>query len=54
MLRRLPLLLVAAMVAIGIAIESVGFGDASWLPKLPLIALLALAFLRSRRAGGAR
>jgi hypothetical protein len=47
---RLPLLCVAAMLAIGTAIEAVGFGAVAWLSKLPLAALLGLALWRSRRA----
>jgi len=48
----LPLLLVAAMVAIGAGIELALDGRWSWRPELPLLALLALAFARRGRAGG--
>lgn len=44
----LPLLLVAAMLAIAIAIEAIGYRVADWLPKLPLAALLLVALARSR------
>ena len=42
----LPLLLLAAMVGIGLVLEPVLYGVFLWQPKLPLIALLTLAFLR--------
>lgn len=42
----LPLLLLAAMVALGLVLEPVLYGVFLWQTKLPLIALLALAFLR--------
>ena len=50
----LPLLLVAAMLAIGCAIEAIGFGGVWILPKLPLALLLGLALARSTRAKGTR
>ncbi|HKV13296.1 MAG TPA: hypothetical protein VJ725_34465 [Thermoanaerobaculia bacterium] len=42
----LPLLLLAAMVVLGLVLEPVLYGVFLWQTKLPLIALLALAFLR--------
>jgi hypothetical protein len=48
----LPLLLVAAMVAIGAGIELALDGRWTWRPELPLLALLALAFARRGRSGG--
>ena len=47
----LPLALLAAMVGIGLVLEPVLYGALLWQTKLPLIALLALAFLR-RPSGG--
>ena len=47
-----PLLLVASMLAIAVAIEALGFGAVLWLPKLPLALLLALALLRARSERG--
>ena len=46
----LPLLLVAAMLAIAVALELALFGDAALLSKAPLAALLAAALWRGRRA----
>lgn len=48
-LRLLPLLLLAAMIAVGFGIEAVVYDKIAWLAKLPLIAMLALAFIRGRR-----
>ena len=48
-LRLLPLLLLAAMIVTGFGIEAVVYHQVTWLTKLPLIAMLALAFLRGRR-----
>ena len=48
-LRLLPLLLLAAMIAIGFGLEAVFYDQVTWLAKLPLIAMLALAFVRGRR-----
>jgi len=48
-LRHLPLLLVAAMLAIAVALELALFGHALLWPKSPLAALLALAAWRARR-----
>ncbi len=45
-LRLLPLILLAAMIAVGFGIESVVYDKITWLAKLPLIAMLALAFVR--------
>jgi hypothetical protein len=42
----LPLFLLAAMVGIGLVLEPVLYGVFLWPTKLPLIALLTLAFLR--------
>ena len=41
-----PLALLAAMVGIGLVLEPVLYGAFLWPTKLPLIALLAFAFLR--------
>jgi hypothetical protein len=46
--RLLPLLLLAIMVAIGLGLEAALYEGPSWLPKLPLIALLAAAFWKGR------
>ena len=46
--RLLPLLLLAARVGIGLGIEAVFYSGPSWLPKLPLIVLLAAAFWKGR------
>jgi hypothetical protein len=51
-LELLPLALLAAMLAIGVGIEAVVFGQVDGVTKLPLAALLGLAFLRARRAAG--
>lgn len=48
-LRLLPLLLLAVMIAVGFGIEVVVYDKATWLPKLPLIAMLALALFRGFR-----
>lgn len=48
-LRLLPLLLLATMTAVGFGIEAAVYDQVNWLTKLPLIAMLALAFVRSRR-----
>jgi len=48
-LRLLPLLLLAAMIAVGFGIEAVVYDRITWLTKLPLIAMLALAFARGFR-----
>lgn len=42
----LPLLLLAAMLAFGLVIEAARFHTLLWATKLPLAALLAVAFLR--------
>jgi hypothetical protein len=44
-LRLLPLLLLATMIAVGFGIEAVFYDEVTWLAKLPLIAMLALARL---------
>lgn len=44
--RPLPLLVLAGMLAVGIAVEQLAFGGVDWLPKLPLAALLAAALAR--------
>jgi hypothetical protein len=49
----LPLLLVAAMLAIAVALERALFGDAALLAKAPLALLLAVALWRAWRARGA-
>lgn len=46
--RLLPLLLLAVMVGIGLMIEAAFYSGPSWLPKLPLIVLLAAAFWKGR------
>jgi len=48
-LRLLPLLLLATMVVVGFGIEAVVYDRVTWLPKLPLIAMVALAFARGFR-----
>lgn len=45
----LPLLLLATMLAIGVAIEIVRFDTLLWAPKLPLVALLAFGIARGLR-----
>lgn len=47
--RLLPLLLLAAMIVVGFGIEAVFFDQVVWLAKLPLIAMLALAFWKKLR-----
>lgn len=37
------------MIAVGFGIEAIGYDKVTWLTKLPLIAMLALAFFRGRR-----
>ena len=44
--RPLPLLLLAAMLAVGVAVEALRFGDVDWLPKLPVAVLVAAALAR--------
>lgn len=44
--RPLPLLLLAVMLAVGVAVEALRFGDVQWLPKLPFALLLAAALAR--------
>jgi len=53
--RPLPLLVLAAMLAVGVCVEALALGGVEWLPKLPLVALLATALARRppRREGGA-
>ena len=46
--RLLPLLLLAIMIVIGLGIEAVVYGGPSWLPKLPVMVLLAVAFWKGR------
>jgi hypothetical protein len=48
-LRLFPLLLLAAMIVVGFGIEAVVYDKVTWLTKLPLIAMLALAVIRGRR-----
>lgn len=48
-LRLLPLLLLATMIAVGFGIEAAVYDKVTWLTKLPLIAMLALAFVRGFR-----
>ncbi len=48
-LRLLPLLLLATMIIVGFGIEAVFYGKITWVTKLPLIAMLALAFIRGWR-----
>jgi len=45
----------AAMLAVGVCVEALALGGVEWLPKLPLVALLATALARRppRREGGA-
>jgi hypothetical protein len=43
------LLLLAAMIVVGFGIEAIAHDRVTWLTKLPLIAMLALAFLRGFR-----
>ena len=44
--RPLPLLLLAAMLVVGVAVEALRFGDVDWLPKLPVATLVAAALAR--------
>ncbi|HWM90822.1 MAG TPA: hypothetical protein VN493_08655 [Thermoanaerobaculia bacterium] len=46
MLRRLPLLLLAFMVVLGLVLERVVYGTLLWQTKIPVVLLLALAFRR--------
>ena len=50
LVERLPLVVVALMLAIGIGLELARFGVLLWQPKLALVLLLALAFVRDARA----
>jgi len=43
-----PLILLAVMMALGLIIEEVRYHMLLWATKLPLAALLAVAFLRRR------
>ena len=52
-LRPLPLLLVAAMLSIALALELALVGNAAIVSKAPLALLLAAALWRGRRAPGA-
>jgi hypothetical protein len=45
----LPLLLLAVMAALGLAIEAVRYGTLLWAAKIPLATLLAVAFLKRSR-----
>lgn len=49
--RALPLLLLAAMMAIGLVIEGRRFGELLWESKVPAAVLLAAAGWRLRRSG---
>ena len=51
LLDRLPLVVVALMLAIGVALELARFDRVVWIPKLPLA--LALAIALARRAARA-
>lgn len=42
----LPLILLAAMLTLGLVIEAVRFHTLLWATKIPLAALLAIAFFR--------
>jgi hypothetical protein len=46
MFRRLPLLLLAFMVVLGLVLERVVYGTLLWQAKIPVALLLALAFRR--------
>lgn len=48
-LQLLPLLLLTTMIAVGFGIEAILYDEVTWLTKLPLIAMLAFAFVRGRR-----
>lgn len=48
-LQLLPLLLLATMIVIGFGIEAVVYDRVTWVTKLPLIVMLALAFARGFR-----
>lgn len=45
----LPLVLLAAMMALGLVIEEVRYHTLLWAPKIPLAVLLAVAFLKDTR-----
>ena len=51
---RLPLVVVALMVAIGVGLELVRFGTLDWRPMAPLVGLLVAALAKPPRAGGKR
>lgn len=51
--RALPLLLLAAMLAVGLVIEQRRFGELLWETKVPVAALLAVAGWRLRPLIGA-
>jgi hypothetical protein len=44
--RRLPLLLLAAMLAVGVAVEALRFDSVDWRPKLPITLLVVVALAR--------
>lgn len=50
----LPLVLVALMLGIAVALELALFERTLWAPKLPLALLLVVAFLCARHDRGAR
>jgi len=48
-LRLLPLLLLAVMIAVGFGIEAAFYDQVTWVAKIPVIAMLAVAFIRGSR-----
>lgn len=51
-MRLLPLILLAVLLAIGLAIETLGYDGPRLVTKLPVMALLVWVFVRSARRTG--
>lgn len=51
MIRRLPLLLLAFMVGLGLVLEKAVYGTLLWETKAPIALLLVLVFVRRKREG---
>jgi hypothetical protein len=48
MLKRLPLILMTVMVAVGLVMEQFAFGRMQWISKIPVVLLLLFAFFFSK------
>jgi hypothetical protein len=49
MTKKLPLVLMSAMVVVGLLMEQFEFGRFQWISKIPVMALLCLGFLISKK-----